>query len=284
MQRGQSKAESRKEHLERNDFILEKQKKEMRNLEATKQYREYQLEMVNQQIQEVEDATQALREEARQKEQQSKDLDRAISDKRTKLNKEKGSELLGAVADWATGKSKALKGDIEDLKFDLEEAHEAIAEERRRTQAEAAKLEAYKNSVAQQVESAVRNAIQRKDDEINRLKGLIKWRDKVLDIFTGILLRSNAAFRKAVEIIINFAKDRYRSIFGKDEAKTIKGVMESFGETKADYKAIGNFLLNAAEKKDNLSNSEYIKAAREVDDVALGRYDQRQKQGHSLKM
>lgn len=104
-------------------------------------------------------------------------------------------------------KSKALKGDIEDLKFDLEEAHEAIAEERRRTRAEAAKLEAYKNSVAQQVESAVRNAIQRKDDEINRLKGLIKWRDKVLDIFTGILLRSNAAFRKAVEIIINFAKD-----------------------------------------------------------------------------
>ncbi len=284
MQRGQSKTETRKEHLKRNDFILEKQKKEMRNLEATKQYREYQLEMVNQQIQEVENATQSLREEARQKEQQSKALDRAISDKRTKLNKEKGSELLGAVADWATGKSKALKGDIEDLKLDLAEAHEAIAEERKLTQAEAAKLEAYKNSVAQQVESAVRNAVQRKDEEIDRLKDRIKWRDRVLDMFTGILLRSNAAFRKAVEIIINFAKDRYRSIFGKDEAKTIKGVMESFGETKADYKAIGNFLLNAAEKKDNLSNSEYIKAAREVDDVALGRYDQRQKQGHSLKM
>ena len=25
--------------------------------------------------------------------------------------------MLGAVADWATGKSKALKGDIEDLKL-----------------------------------------------------------------------------------------------------------------------------------------------------------------------
>ena len=46
-------------------------------------------------------------------------LDKAISDKRSKLNKEKGSQLLGAVADWATGKSKALKGDIEDLKLDL---------------------------------------------------------------------------------------------------------------------------------------------------------------------
>ena len=89
--------------------------------------------------------------------------------------------MLGAVADWATGKSKALKGDIEDLKLDLAEANEAIAEERRRTQAEAAKLEAYKNSVAQQVESAVRNAVQRKEDEIIRLKDRIKWRDRVLD-------------------------------------------------------------------------------------------------------
>lgn len=68
-------------------------------------------------------------------------LDKAISDKRSKLNKEKGSQLLGAVADWATGKSKALKGDIEDLELDLAEAHEAIAEERKRTQAETAKLE-----------------------------------------------------------------------------------------------------------------------------------------------
>lgn len=84
---------------------------------------------------------QAILNEVVEKEQQSEALDRAISDKRTKLNKEKGSELLGAVADWATGKSKALKGDIEDLRLDLAEAHEAIAEERKRTQAEVAKLE-----------------------------------------------------------------------------------------------------------------------------------------------
>ena len=67
-------------------------------------------------------------------------LDKTICDKRSKLNKEKGSLLLGAVADWATGKSKALKGDIEDLKLDLAEAHEAIAEERKRTQADMSML------------------------------------------------------------------------------------------------------------------------------------------------
>lgn len=48
MERGQSKAVTAREHLERNDFIIEKQKEEMKRLDATRQYREYQLEMANQ--------------------------------------------------------------------------------------------------------------------------------------------------------------------------------------------------------------------------------------------
>ena len=222
--------------------------------------------------------------EALQKEKQSEMLDKAISDKRSKLNKEKGNQLLGAVADWATGKSKALKGDIEDLKFDLAEAHETIAEERKRTQAETAKLEAYKKTVAQQMESAVRNATLKKDDEINNLKDRISWRDKMLGMFTKILMQSNGTFRKAVDSIINFAKDTYRSIFSREEAKTIKSVMEAFGKNKEDYRAIGTFLVFTADKKENLSNSEYRKAVREVDDVAIGRYEQAQKRGNSLKL
>ena len=220
----------------------------------------------------------------RQKEKQSEMLDKAISDKRSKLNKEKGNQLLGAVADWATGKSKALKGDIEDLKLDLVEAREAIAEERKRTQAEAAKLEAYKKTVAQQIESAVRNATLKKDDVINNLKDRLSWRDKMLGMFTKILMQSNGTFRKAVDSIISFAKDTYRSIFSKEEAKTIKSVMEAFGKDKEDYRAIGTFLMFTADKKENLSNSEYSKAVREVDDVAIGRYELVQKRGNSIKL
>lgn len=284
MERGQSKAETGKEHLERNDFILEKQKSELRNLDAVRRYKEYQVKVAEQEVQEAESITQALRDEALQKEKQSEMLDKAISDKRSKLNKEKGSQLLGAVADWATGKSKALKGDIEDLKLDLAEAHEAIAEERKRTQAETAKLEAYKKSVAQQMESAVRNAVLKKDDEIRNLKDRLSWRDKMLRIFTRILMQSNGTFRKAVDSIINFAKDTYRSIFSREEAKTIKSVMEAFGKDKEDYRAIGTFLVFTADKKENLSNSEYRKAAREVDDIAIGRYEQTQKRGNSIKL
>lgn len=284
MERGQSKAETGKEHLERNDFILEKQKSELRNLDAVRRYKEYQVKVAEQEVQEAESITQALRDEALQKEEQSKMLDKAISDKRSKLNKEKGNELLNVAVGWATRKTKALKGDIEDLKFELAEAHEAIAEERKRTQAETAKLEAYKKSVAQQMENAVRNATLKKDDEINNLKDRILWRDKMLGMFTKLLARNNSTFRSAIDAIISFAKDTYRSIFSREEAKTIKSVMEAFGKDKEDYKTIGTFLVFTADKKETLSNSEYRKVVREVDDIAIGRCEQAQKRGNSMKM
>ena len=284
MQRGQSKSETGKEHLERNDFILEKQKSQLRNLDAVRRYKEYQVELAEQEVQKAESITQSLREEALQKEEQSKMLDKAISDKRSKLNKEKGSQLLGAFADWATGKSKTLKGDIEDLKLDLAEAHEAIDEERKRTQAEAAKLDAYKKSVAQQMENAVRNAILKKDDEIDNLKDRISWRDKMLGMFAKLLARNNSTFRSAIDAIISFAKDTYRSIFIREEAKSIKSVMEAFGKDMEDYKAIGTFLVFTADKKESLSNSEYRKASREVGDIAIGRYEKTQKRGYSMKI
>ncbi len=97
-------------------------------------------------------------------------------------------------------------------------------------------------------------------------------------------MQSNGTFRKAVDSIISFAKDTYRSIFSREEAKSIKSVMEAFGKNKEDYKTIGTFLMFTADKKENLSNSEYRKASREVDDIAIGRYEQTQKRGYSMKM
>lgn len=126
MERGQSKAVTAREHLERNDFIIEKQKEEMKRLDATRQYREYQLEMANQKMQETESITNALIEKANEKERQSEDLDRAISEKRSKLNREKGSELLNAAVGWATGKSKALRNEIEDLRNEISTHEETI--------------------------------------------------------------------------------------------------------------------------------------------------------------
>lgn len=46
--------------------------------------------------------------------------------KRSKLNREKGSELLDAAVSWATGKSKALKYEIEDLHDEISTHEETI--------------------------------------------------------------------------------------------------------------------------------------------------------------
>ena len=134
------------------------------------------------------------------------------------------------------------------------------------------------------MESAVRNAILKKEDEIRNLKERISWRNKVLDMFTKLLVRNNATFRKAVNSIISFAKDTYRSIFSREEINIMKSVMEAFGKDMEDYRAIGTFLVFTADKKEDLSNSEYSKAVREVDDIAIGRYEQAQKRGNSLKL
>ena len=126
MERGQSKAVTGKKYLERNDFIIEKQKEEMKRLDATRQYREHQLEKANQKMHEAEIITNTLNEIAIQKERQNEELDRAISEKRSRLNKEKGSELLNAAVGWATGRSKALKGEIEDLRHEISTHEETI--------------------------------------------------------------------------------------------------------------------------------------------------------------
>ena len=106
----------------------------------------------------------------------------------------------------------------------------------------------------------------------------------MLGMFTKLLARNNATFRNTIDIIISFAKDTYRSIFSREEAKTIKNVMEAFGKDKEDYRAIGTFLVFTADTKKSLSNSEYHKAIREVDDVASGKYEQVLKRGNLQRL
>ena len=48
MERGQSKAVTSKEHLERNDFIIEKQKAELQRMDAAKRHKEEQINLAEQ--------------------------------------------------------------------------------------------------------------------------------------------------------------------------------------------------------------------------------------------
>ena len=53
MERGQSKAETGKEHLERNDFIIEKQRAELERIEAERLHKEHQIDLAEQELKQV---------------------------------------------------------------------------------------------------------------------------------------------------------------------------------------------------------------------------------------
>ena len=283
MERGQSKAETGKEHLERNDYILEKQKSELLRIDAVRRYKEFQIELAEQEVQEAEAKTQALRNETQEKEKQSEMLDKAIGEKRSKLNKEKGNQLLGAVADWATGKSKALKGNIEILKLDLAEAHEMIADERKKTQEVIAQFETYKEQATRQQDMAVRNITSQKNKEIDRLKRHISWQNQIISCLGYLLLRTNEIFRKAVNNIIHLAKDYWQQRFDVGQVTEVKNALTLFGDDKQSQHTAGDFLYFTAKQKGDFDSREQIKARREVDNVVDGHYDHSVKRGFSMR-
>ena len=283
MKRGQSKTVTGKEHLERNDFIIEKQKEEMNRLDATRQYREYQLEMTNQKMQEAENRTNSLIETANQKERQSEDLDRAIKEKRSKLNREKGSELLDAAVGWATGKSKSLKGEIEGLRHEISTHEETIEQLQGRIQTmqsdhhrELMKLEAKHQSELNRKEAA-------HTEETARLKNRISWQNQIIGTLSFFLLKTSDIFRKAVNGIIRLAREYYKPRFDAEQVSDIKSALNLFGDDKQSQQTAGNFLYITAQQKGKLDNREQIKARREVDNVVDGHYDQQQKRGDSIR-
>jgi len=283
MKRGQSKVETGKEHLERNDFIIEKQKEEMNRLDATRQYREYQLEMTNQKMQEAESRANSLIETANQKERQSEDLDRAISEKRSKLNREKGSELLNAAVGWATGKSKALKNEIEDLRHEIATHEETIELLQGRIQT----MQDDHHRELMNLKGKHQSELSRKEaehaQESTRLKNQIAWQSHIIGCLSFLLLKTNDIFRKAVHSIIRFARDYYKPRFDTEQVSDIKSALNLFGDDRQSHLAAGDFLYITASQKGKLDNREQIKAKREVDNVVEGQYDQQQKRGFSMR-
>ena len=283
MERGQSKAETGKEHLERNDFIIGKQKEEMKRLDATKQYREQQLEKANQKMHEAEIITNTLSELALQKERQSEDLDRAISEKRSRLNKEKGSELLNAAVGWATGKSKALKGEIEDLRHEIS-THEATIGQ---LQGSIRTMQGDHHQELLKLEAKHQSELNRKEaahtEETERLKKQISWQGYIIGSLSFLMLKTNDIFRKAVHSIISLARNYYKPRFDTEQVSDIKSALNLFGDDKQSHRAAGDFLYFTANQKGNFDSRQQIKARREVDNVVEGDYDQQQKKGVSMR-
>ena len=107
MERGQSKAVTGKEHLERNDFIIEKQRAELERIEAERQHKEHQIDLAEQELKQV------------KSEIRTDKLKSAATDAATAIASGVGS-LFGS------GKMKSLERKNEDLRDEIAIRDETI--------------------------------------------------------------------------------------------------------------------------------------------------------------
>ena len=109
MERGVSKLETGKQHLERNDYIVAKQKQE---LEESKKQAE------------------KLAKENEQKVLACEKLDKEIHDKQAKVNRENGSAILSGLANLAgKGRYAQLKTENEEMKKQVAAIPQVVAQQ-----------------------------------------------------------------------------------------------------------------------------------------------------------
>lgn len=80
-------------------------------------------------------------------------------------------------------------------------------------------------------------------------------------------------FRRAVDAITHFGTEQYKSIFAPSEATDIKNVMQEYGETTEQQKAVGVWPCDYAEHLQPFDETKHRQTLNEVGDVAEGKYD-----------
>lgn len=125
----------------------------------------------------------------------------------------------------------------------------------------------------------VRLANEEKDKTTNRLQDELDLRKQILAILADMLYSASDVFKRAIDAIIAYGTEKYKSIFGNDEAADIKNVMQSYGDTKEQHQAIGTWLCNYAESRQSFDEIKHRQTYKEVADVANGAYDWKIEQG-----
>ena len=194
MERGQAKAVTGKEHLERNDFIIKKQKAELQRIEETKRHKEQQVSLAEQELKQV------------KAEIRTDKLKSAATDVATAITSGVGS-LFGS------GKLKDLEQSNENLRHEIAKRDKGIDE-----------LKAKMQQMQEQHSKQIRNLqgihnqeLEAKDKEISRLNAIL---EKAFNWFP--LLKEMLRIERLC-YAIGFTKDMINSILTKKEAIRCNG-------------------------------------------------------------
>lgn len=309
MERGISKELTGKKHLERTDFIIAKQKQEAEQAKAEK-------EAALSAKEEAEAERNSLEVENKAKAKRSAALDSEIADKqkrRDAIRKNTVDGILNSVGSLVgIGKTATLEKEYKQLaqEYDrlkkafkptvikeVEKQTKELASEKQKAEAERDNVIAQSRSLATErdraikelrnqnedvqlrINNAVRLANAEKDKTINRLQGELNLRNQALVILADMLYAASEVFKRAIDAIIHYGTDKYKSIFGNDEAVDIKSVMQNYGDTKEQHQAIGTWLCDYADSRKPFDKMKHRHTYKEVTDVANGAYDWKIKRG-----
>ena len=251
MERGQKKSETGLDHLERNDFILQKQEKEKKRLEEEKR-----------KIQSERDV--------------AKNQARRATEEKTKAEK-KAQEAKNQARKAQQEKDEADKKAMA-AKAELSSAESKVAEK----QSEIDRLEQRIN-----IEQAALEGLQSEVEEKRREKDSIKtsdeWMNPALRAVSGYLVATDEVIKFAIEAIQDYAYSgtggrggNHGDCFRDNEAYIIKNVMTRLAAiAKTTFQAIGNWLVYVSSKIAKFNDWELNRAERGVKSVADGEYDWR---------
>lgn len=198
MERGQAKAVTGKEHLERNDFIIEKQKAELQRIEETKRHKEQQVSLAEQELKQVK------------------------SEIRTDKLKKTATNAATAIASgvgslFGSGKLK-----------DLEQANEKLRQEVAKRDKGIDELKAKMQQMQEQYGKQIRNLqgihnqeLEAKEKEISRLNAIIEKAFKWFPMLREMLIMEKLC------AAIGFTKEMIESLLTKKEAIRCNGMIYS---------------------------------------------------------
>ena len=198
MERGKSKTITGKEHLERSDFIIEKQKAELQRIDETKRHKEQQISLAEQELKLVK------------------------SEIRTDKLKSVATDAATAIASgvgslFGSGKLKELERTNEDLHQEIAERDKGIDTLKIQMQ----EMQERHGKQIRNLQSIHNQELEAKDSEISRLNTLL---EKAFKWFP--MLREMLRMEKLC-VVIGFTKDMIDCLLTKKEAIQCNGKIYS---------------------------------------------------------
>ena len=238
MKRGQKKSETGLDHLERNDFILQKQENEKKRLEEEKRKAQSEKAKAENKAKEAMEEAKKAVEAKEDAEQKTKDAKTELSSAESKITEKQGE--IDELEERITRKEAVLDRlitETRDLRF-------------QKYSDKSAGSDSWKDSL------------------------LIGFSNKMIKADEAILYCIHAIQDYAYSGFMCRGGGKHDCIFWPEEAHAIKKVMTSFAEAfKTTLHAIGSWLVWMASKIGNFSDRELYRADKEVKDIADGYYD-----------